>query len=97
MLDLYYCQNCGDVLLGGFRVPLSQRDDFVMTAGFPEVEKLPDLARDDRVLENYLFFWPVSHRRRPGHQDWKVGPCQAEWQQAWLEPQQGRLNYSKIL
>lgn len=94
MLDLYYCQSCGDVVLGGFRVPLSQGNDFVMTAGFPEVEKLPDLAREDRVLEDYLFFWPAHHRRTPGHLEWNVNDCHATWQRAWLEPQQGRVNYS---
>lgn len=94
MLDLYYCQNCGDVILGGFRVPLSQGNDFVMTAGFPQLEKLPDLAREDRVLEDYLFFWPAHHRRAPGHPEWSVNDCRATWQQAWLEPQQGRVNYT---
>ncbi|MDX2055670.1 MAG: DEAD/DEAH box helicase [Polyangiaceae bacterium] len=95
MLDLYYCQSCGDVILGGFRIPLSQGNDFVMTAGFPEVEKLPDLAREDRVLEDYLFFWPAHHRRTPGHREWTVDDCRATWQEAWFEPQQGRVNYTQ--
>jgi len=95
MLDLYYCQSCGDVILGGFRVPLSSGNDFVMTAGFPDVEKLPDLARDERVLNEYLFFWPAIHQRRPDDPDWNAGGCSVRWQQAWFEPQQGLLNYQQ--
>jgi Lhr-like helicase len=95
MLDLYYCQSCGDVLLGGFRVPLSAGNDFVMTAGFPDVEKLPDLAREERILNDYLFFWPAIHQRRPDDPDWNAGGCSVRWQQAWFEPQQGLLNYQQ--
>lgn len=93
VLDLFYCQGCGDVILGGFRVSLSTGNDFVMTAGFPDVEKLPDLAREDRVLNEYLFFWPADHRRIPDHREWTADGCSVEWRQAWLEPQQGLVNY----
>ena len=95
MLDVYYCQECGDVMLGGFRVALSGGNDFVMTAGFPELEKLPDLSREDRVLNEYLFFWPADHRQHPEHTDWQAGGCSVEWRQAWLEPQQGLINYQQ--
>jgi Lhr-like helicase len=95
LLDLYYCQGCGDVLLGGFRVPLSQGNDFVITAGFPEVEKLPDLVHEERVLNDYLFFWPADHRRTPDHRDWTAEGCSVEWRQAWLEPRQGLVNYQQ--
>lgn len=93
MLDLYYCQNCGDVILGGFRVELSANNDFVMTAGFPDVEKVPDLAREERVLNKYIFFWPAEHRRPPDHRDWSAAGCTVQWQPAWFEPMQGLLNY----
>ncbi|HEY4243696.1 MAG TPA: DEAD/DEAH box helicase [Kofleriaceae bacterium] len=93
MLDLYYCQNCGDVLLGGFRVELSNNNDFVMTAGFPDVEKVPDLAREERILNNYIFFWPADHRRQPDTRDWTAEGFRVRWQQAWFEPRQGLLNY----
>lgn len=93
MLDLYYCQNCGDVILGGFRVELSNNNDFVMTAGFPDVEKVPDLAREERIFNNYIFFWPADHRRTPDHRDWSAAGCTVQWQAAWFEPMQGLLNY----
>jgi DEAD/DEAH box helicase domain-containing protein len=95
MLDLYYCQSCGDVILGGFRVPLSSGNDFVMTAGFPDVEKLPDLAREERILNDYLFFWPAAHQRRPEDQGWSAANCTVRWQQVWLEPQQGLVNHQQ--
>ncbi len=95
VLDLYYCQGCGDVVLGGFRIPLSHGNDFVMTAGFPDVEKLPDLAREDRVLNDYLFFWPARHQQPPERDGWTAEGFEVQWQAAWLEPRQGLINYQQ--
>lgn len=95
VLDLWYCQACGEVILGGFRVKLSDDNHFVMTAGLPELEKLPDLANDAKVLNNYVFFWPGPHNRRPAHRDWTAAQCTVRWMPAWLEPRQGLVNYQR--
>lgn len=61
VLELLYCQNCGDVLLGGFTPegnPQSNRVDTLLLADVPEVAKLPDQVRLERTANNYLVYWP---------------------------------------
>lgn len=61
VLELLYCQNCGDVLLGGFTPegrPQSNRVNTLLLADVPELAKLPDQVRLERTANNYLIYWP---------------------------------------
>lgn len=61
VLELLYCQNCGDVLLGGFTPEgqaQSNRVDTLLLADVPELAKLPDQVRLQRTANNYLVYWP---------------------------------------
>lgn len=61
VLELLYCQNCGDVLLGGFTPEgqaQSNRVDTLLLADVPELAKLPDQVRLERTANNYLVYWP---------------------------------------
>jgi len=61
VLELLYCQNCGDVLLGGFTpegATQQRRVDTLLLADVPELAKLPDQVRLDRTADNYLVYWP---------------------------------------
>lgn len=63
VLELLYCQNCGDVLLGGFTpegATQQNRVDTLLLADVPELAKLPDQVRLDRTAANYLVYWPNS-------------------------------------
>ncbi|QLY33304.1 DEAD/DEAH box helicase [Nocardia huaxiensis] len=61
VLELLYCQNCGDVLLGGFTPEgqaQSTRVNTLLLADVPELAKLPDQVRLERTADNYLVYWP---------------------------------------
>ncbi|MFI2486875.1 DEAD/DEAH box helicase [Promicromonospora kroppenstedtii] len=61
VLELLYCQNCGDVLLGGFTPEgqaQSNRVDTLLLADVPELAKLPDQVKLERTANNYLVYWP---------------------------------------
>ncbi|UOZ05580.1 DEAD/DEAH box helicase [Amycolatopsis sp. WQ 127309] len=60
-LELLYCQNCGDVLLGGFTPEGATQRPSVRTlllGDVPELAKLPDQVRLERTAANYLVYWP---------------------------------------
>lgn len=61
VLELLYCQNCGEVMLGGF-VPegatQSPMVDTTLLADVPELAKLPDQVTLERTAANYLVYWP---------------------------------------
>ncbi|MEU0509064.1 DEAD/DEAH box helicase [Amycolatopsis sp. NPDC006125] len=61
VLELLYCQNCGDVLLGGFAPQGATQDscvDTMLLADIPELAKLPDQVKLERTAANYLVYWP---------------------------------------
>ncbi|MFB0838882.1 DEAD/DEAH box helicase [Arthrobacter sp. E44] len=61
VLELLYCQNCGDVMLGGFAPEGELQKPAVTTmllADVPELAKLPDQVSLQRTADNYLVYWP---------------------------------------
>lgn len=85
VLELLYCQNCGDVLLGGFTpegATQQSRVDTLLLADVPELAKLPDQVRLDRTAANYLVYWPNPT-------DALTGPDQPQWTR-----DNGRVQYA---
>lgn len=61
VLELLYCQTCGDVMFGGFTPEgATQRPcvDALLLADIPDLAKLPDQVRLERTAGNYLVYWP---------------------------------------
>lgn len=61
VLELLYCQNCGDVMLGGFTSPaLLGKDTFrgALHTDFPDFDQLPDDATGAASAGNYIVYWP---------------------------------------
>ncbi|MEV8221971.1 DEAD/DEAH box helicase [Dietzia maris] len=61
VLELLYCQNCGDVFLGGFAPEGELQKDGVkamLLADVPELAKLPDQVGLQRTADNYVVYWP---------------------------------------
>lgn len=65
VLELLYCQNCGDVFLGGFAPegePQQQAVNTMLLADVPELAKLPDQVSLQRTADNYIVYWPRPWR-----------------------------------
>lgn len=61
VLELLYCQNCGDAFLGGFAPegePQAQIVSTMLLADIPELAKLPDQVSLQRTADNYIVYWP---------------------------------------
>jgi Lhr-like helicase len=61
VLELLYCQTCGEVFLGGYRnfsenEPLTWR----LYADIPDLESVPDKAKMDKFYANYALYWPST-------------------------------------
>jgi hypothetical protein len=96
VLELLYCQNCGDVMLGGF-VPTGStqrgRVDVLMLADVPELAKLPDQVMLDRTAANYLMFWPRTDTPNSDTLRWAADRNQVsyEFRPSTLNPANGQL------
>ena len=63
VLELMYCQTCGELFLGGFRAEDPDGDPGVcyLVPDNPGLDRLPDFATANRTASIYAMFWP-----RPG-------------------------------
>jgi ATP-dependent helicase YprA (DUF1998 family) len=98
VLELLYCQNCGDVMLGGFTPEGSTQAKNIRTlllADVPELAKLPDQVRLERTANNYLVYWPngQSSLDMVERRDWTRdnGRVEYSFRPAALNPAKGEI------
>jgi len=90
VLELLYCEPCGEVFLGGYRGGTNNPNQWRLTPDFPDLEQVPDRAGAERDYGNYAVFWP-SAGRAPRSANWRQGNVQREWRRARLDPVSGIL------
>ena len=73
VLDFYYCQNCGDNFLGGFKTLENNElgsEQYILSAEFPDLEQLPDKLPPSKKFGKYTIYWP-SLDLDPEAKPWK--------------------------
>lgn len=97
VLELLYCQNCGDVLLGGFTTQgQTLRPRVQLLADVPELDKIPDRVAQERSADNYLVYWPRSKRPElDSPYSWTIEGVTFEYHRSKLEASTGELSAVK--
>lgn len=90
VLELLYCEPCGEVFLGGYRKGTANGQQWRLTPDFPDLEQVPDRAGAERDYGNYAIFWP-SNGRTPRTARWSLKRVDREWRRAQLDPGSGLL------
>ncbi|MFN7970780.1 MAG: DEAD/DEAH box helicase [Acidobacteriota bacterium] len=80
VLELLYCQPCGEVFIGGYRdADENVANAWYLSPDFPDLERVPDRSASlERSHGEYLVFWPAG--ARPLARSTHVGPSW-RWQQ----------------
>lgn len=96
VLELLYCQNCGDVMLGGFTsegVPQSSPGRALLMPDVSDLAKLPDQVTLERTANNYLVYWPRQTHPDVDKLDWEKDNknVQYAFRRARLHPFKGEL------
>ena len=70
VLELLYCQTCGDVFLGGYRsaTATASTSQFLVST-LTDLESMPDRAQLARNAANYTVYWPST--LRPVSESWQ--------------------------
>jgi ATP-dependent helicase YprA (DUF1998 family) len=60
VLELLYCQTCGELFLGGWRSddPDGEGYAWYLVGDRPELEQLPDTLAGERTATRYAIYWP---------------------------------------
>ncbi|MGI8872845.1 MAG: DEAD/DEAH box helicase [Egibacteraceae bacterium] len=89
-LDLYACQTCGDVLLGGYAADNAGGGTFLLPE-VPDLEAAPDRSMPQRVHGVYKVYWPTAgdRSRSPLTSSWKALDTDFSFKPAVLSPGTG--------
>ncbi|OKJ52583.1 DEAD/DEAH box helicase [Streptomyces sp. CB02261] len=67
VLELLYCQSCGEAMLGGY-APRSDMNaklfNSVLLPDSPDLSRVPDQSGRDRTAANYVVYWPSTQPQR---------------------------------
>ncbi|MBS9806377.1 DEAD/DEAH box helicase [Bacillus toyonensis] len=61
VLDYYYCQNCGDSFLGGYKSKGEGADLYYLSADYPNLDLLPDKISFQKKYGEYALIWPSAN------------------------------------
>lgn len=94
ILEMLYCEPCGDVFLGGYR-RLMQNNVWSLVPDDPNIEKAPDHSANDRNYDNYAVYWPAlsadGSLRQPQRDSWTQEGVQRQWRMATYDHRTGEI------
>lgn len=92
VLDLLYCQTCGDLFLGGYtgNSLIGPRLDYYLFPDIPNLEDLPDQASARQDSTNYVVYWPSTNE--PVDTSWeRQGSYEFVFRRSVYDPLEGRI------
>lgn len=94
ILEMLYCEPCGDIFLGGYRREL-QQNVWSLVPDDPNLEKAPDHSSNDRSYINYAVYWPAraadGSLRQPQRDNWTQEGVQRRWSMAVFNHRTGEI------
>ena len=103
VLELLYCEPCGEVFLGGYRKDSDLDNSYYLSPDYPFVEKLPDRTISlERLHSEYIVFWPaqgrpLAHETRPARWTWQRDGAAHAWVPAVLSRTLAQLSMPQTM
>lgn len=91
VLELLYCEACGEVFFGGYRRATANPNEWYLSPDHPNLEAAPESASFDRDYDRYAVFWPTTGNQSPGTAQWTQDSIGRRWSAASLDPADGRV------
>jgi Lhr-like helicase len=92
VLELLYCEACGEVFFGGYRRETGLNpNEWYLSPDHPDLEASPDMASMDRDYLRYAVFWPAAPGLTPISTQWTQDGVPRAWRPASFTPADGRV------
>ena len=91
MLELLYCEACGETFFGGYRRQTTIPNEWFLSPDHPNLEAAPELITQDREYTSYAVYWPAGQGLLPRTPSWQQDGVQRQWARAELHPQEARV------
>jgi len=100
ILEMLYCEPCGDVFLGGYRRADPLRPGiWHLVPDDPNIERAPDYSARDRSYESYAVYWPARSAdgtlSDPQRTNWQQDRVRREWKAAVFNPATGEIRLAR--
>jgi ATP-dependent helicase YprA (DUF1998 family) len=92
VLELLYCETCGDVFLGGYVFEERDSPAWQLFPDSPDLEGVPERARLSKDATSYLLYWPQRERPAIPYQNtfWNRGNYRFAFRKSKYQPLRGR-------
>jgi DEAD/DEAH box helicase domain-containing protein len=90
VLELLYCEPCGETFLGGYRRLSENPNEWILSPDHPDLESAPELSSLDRDYLSYAVFWP-SNTLPPQQINWSLNGVNREWREATFTDREARI------
>lgn len=91
ILDLLYCQTCGESFLGGYRsTDPDEPFGYYLVPDLPNLDQLPEAATTERTAGRYALFWPRPEEV-PKDEDWEREGHEFSFKRCRYDPRGGRI------
>jgi DEAD/DEAH box helicase domain-containing protein len=96
VVELLYCEACGEVFLGGYRRPVNSPvgrlpNEWFLSPDHPDLEAAPDLVSLERDYSRYAVFWPAMNGLTPVNPMWTEDSVQRRWVLSHCVSVEGRV------
>jgi DEAD/DEAH box helicase domain-containing protein len=101
VLELLYCEACGEIFYGGYRRPAVgdpidpasglNPGEWYLSPDHPDLEASPDMASLDRDYLRYAVYWPAAPGLSPGSPQWTQDGISRAWRAARFNPSDGKV------
>ena len=91
VLELLYCESCGEIFYGGYREPGPNPNEWYLSPEHPDLAASADAASFERDYNNYAVFWPNPEQLAPTTSRWQQDTVERRWRAAQYSPADGLL------
>lgn len=91
VLELLYCESCGEVFFGGYREAGPNANEWYLSPEHPNLEVSADAASFERDYLSYAIFWPAQPGTAPARPHWDQDAIRREWRAARYSPNEGLI------
>ena len=89
VLELLYCESCGEVFFGGYREEGQNPNEWYLSPEHPDLAASADSASFERDYDNFAVFWPAPSQLSPTTARWTQDTVERRWRPAQYSPADG--------
>ncbi|MFO0818003.1 MAG: DEAD/DEAH box helicase [Pirellulales bacterium] len=91
ILELLYCESCGEIFFGGYRQEGPNPNEWYLSPEHPNLEASADAASFERDYMSYAVFWPAQQGMSPASAQWTQDGIARRWRAAQYTPVDGAV------